>query len=112
MFPQLYMFTKKNSDIETFTSHFVASQGFSRIFALVFWLFSFSELNEYPGGGFSLFKGAVGYFVLISQLLQVVLFSDFLYYYYKSVSRGLPMTLNPNYQVVKPWDFQVMSVPS
>jgi len=99
MFPQLYMFTKKNSEIETFTSHFVASQGFSRIFAFIFWLFSFTELNEYPGVGFSLFKGHVGYFVLLSQLLQVVLFSDFLYYYYKSLSRGGPMILNPHYQV-------------
>jgi len=93
MFPQLYMFAKKGGEIEAFTSHFVASQGLSRMFALVFWLFSFQELNEYPGQQFSLFKGYVGWFVLLCQLLQVVLLSDFLYEYIKSLSKGLPMTV-------------------
>jgi len=93
MFPQLYMFFKRGGEVEAFTSHFVASQGIARLFALVFWLFSFSELNEYTGNIWSLFKGYVGYFVMLFQILQVVLFSDFLYEYYKSLRRGLPMTV-------------------
>jgi len=93
IFPQLYMFSKKGGEVEAFTSHFVASQGIARVFSLIFWLFSFKELNEYPGEIWSLFSGYVGYFVMLSQILQVVLFSDFLYEYYKSLRRGLPMTV-------------------
>lgn len=93
MFPQLYMFSKKGGEVEALTSHFVASQGLSRFCALAFWLFSFQELNNYPGGNWSLFKGYVGYFVMLFQILQVLLFSDFLYEYYKSLRRGLPMTV-------------------
>jgi hypothetical protein len=93
MFPQLYMFFKKGGEVEAFTSHFVASQGISRCFALVFWIFSYNELNEYPGTIWGLFKGYVGYIVMLFQILQIVLFSDFLYEYIKSMRRGLPMTV-------------------
>jgi len=93
MLPQLYMLSKKGGEVESFTSHFVASQGIARAFAFFFWACSFNELNIYTGNIWSLFKGYVGYFVLLAQILQLVLFSDFLYQYYKSMKRGLPMTI-------------------
>lgn len=36
----------QGGEIETFTSHFVASQAISRILSIIFWIFTYSELNE------------------------------------------------------------------
>lgn len=49
MFPQIYLFAKKGGEIESYTSHFVASQAFSRISAFIFWIFSYHELNDPQG---------------------------------------------------------------
>jgi len=93
MFPQLYLFSKKGGEIETFTSHFVASQAFSRFFALIFWLFSYHELNEAHSKSWSLVPSLCGYIVLLFQLIQLVLLGDFMFYYARSLKRGVPMTL-------------------
>lgn len=49
---QFVLFTKKviknvtqGGEIETYTSHFVASQAISRILSILFWVFTYSELN-------------------------------------------------------------------
>jgi hypothetical protein len=53
--PQLLFFKRKNKEIERFTSHFVAFQGVAKIFSVLFWLFSFGELNKiYSRSGFNL----------------------------------------------------------
>jgi hypothetical protein len=93
MFPQLYLFSKKGGEIETFTSHFVASQALSRFFAFVFWIFSYHELNEPHAKSWSMMPGYCGYFVLLFQLVQLILLGDFMYYYVRSLKRGVPMTL-------------------
>lgn len=61
--------------------------GFSRIFELIFWIVSFRELADMNGGRLP------GYIVLISQLGQVVIMADFFYYYFTSLSKGVPMQL-------------------
>jgi len=35
----------KGGEIETYTSHFVASQAISRILSIIFWIFTYAELN-------------------------------------------------------------------
>jgi len=63
MLPQLYMLAKKvkisflvtslsnlkGGKVEALTSHFIASQGFSRCLAFFFWLDSVVEINELDG---------------------------------------------------------------
>ena len=38
-------FLKKGGEIESYTSHYVASQAISKVFGLIFWIMSFKELN-------------------------------------------------------------------
>jgi ER lumen protein retaining receptor len=71
--------------------HTVFALGFSRIFELIFWIVSFRELADVAGSRLP------GYIVLLSQLGQVVIMADFFYYYFKSLTKGLPMQLPSNY---------------
>lgn len=86
MFPQLYMFQKQAGDtggkVETLTGHTVFALAFARVFELIFWAGSFSEL-----------KGFSGYLILLSQLLHLAIMADFFYYYFVSLTKGLPMEL-------------------
>jgi hypothetical protein len=74
--------------------HTVFALGASRIFELIFWLGSFKELADHTGGR------APGYLVLISQLGHLLIMGDFFYYYFKSLSKGLPMELPTTYSGV------------
>ena len=65
MFPQLDLFRKKGGEIESFTSHYVASTGLSRLLHFCFWVASYSELNE-ELNRYSFLPMHVGYFVLAS----------------------------------------------
>ena len=62
--------------------HTVFALAFARVFELVFWAGSFSEL-----------KGFSGYLILISQFAHLAVMADFFYYYAISISRGSPMEL-------------------
>lgn len=72
----------QEAEVEAFTSHFIASQGFGRCLAIIFWFSCYEELNE-PGDIWTLFPYQVGYVVLLFQVIQILLFSDFLYEYIK-----------------------------
>jgi len=61
--------------------------GFSRVFELIFWVASFGELTHTNGSRLP------GYIVLASQVGHMLVMADFFYYYFKSVSKGLPMEL-------------------
>lgn len=65
--------------------------GFSRIFELVFWLGSFKELSDWNGSQIP------GYIVLLSQLGHLLVMGDFFFYYFRSLSRGMPMELPTTY---------------
>ncbi|KAL4453414.1 hypothetical protein ABPG74_017621 [Tetrahymena malaccensis] len=97
MFPQLDVFRKKGGEIESYTSHYVASQTLSRIMQFIFWVFSFKELNETVNSS-SFFPSYVGFFVLIAQIIQIALTGDFLYFYITSIKQGIPLTL-PSYVI-------------
>ena len=95
MLPQIYMFQKQAADlggiVEALIGHTVFALGFSRVFELIFWLGSFRELADTAGSRLP------GYIVLISQLGHLVVMADFFYYYFKSLSQGLPMALPTTY---------------
>ena len=90
MLPQLYMFQKQASDadgtVEVMLGHVTFALGFSRIFELWFWMGSFKELANINGK-------VPGYIVLLSQVGQLLIMGDFFYYYFVSISKGMPMEL-------------------
>ncbi len=69
------------------TGHTVFALGFARVFELCFWVGSFNELSNAAGSRFP------GYLVLASQIGHLVIMADFFYYYFKSLSKGVPMEL-------------------
>lgn len=89
--PQLYMFHRKGGEVESFTSHFVVCLGVARVMHFSFWLATHHELENrmsaLPGGFL------VGYVVLLSQLVHLLLMVDFFYYYFVSVRSGGPVIL-------------------
>lgn len=82
MLPQLTLMTKIGGEVETLTSHYLASLAASKILSFVFWLFSYKELAPEQG------KNIPGWTVMISFGIQIVLFADFLFAYVKSVRLG------------------------
>ncbi len=86
--PQLLLFHSKKGQIEKYTSHFVALQGLSRLFSLLFWYDTYAELNETQSNSFSLLQEYCGYMVIASQVVQLVIMCDYYYFYFKSLWKG------------------------
>ena len=84
IFPQILLFTIKKGQIESFTSHYVALCGLSRLFSLIFWYDTYEELytDEVYFGRY------VGYFIIGSQILQLIIMADYYYLYFKSILKG------------------------
>jgi hypothetical protein len=90
--PQILLVQK--SDVEVFTSHYVAAYGVSRVLSVLFWLFTFKELNKaYRPLAVNLLAGYSGYMVILAQVIQLLLVLDFLYYYVKSAVTGAAFSL-------------------
>lgn len=82
------------TDVEVFTNHYVAAYGVSRVLSVLFWLFSFKELNNaFKPITVNLLAGYAGYLVILAQVLQLLLVLDFLYYYVKSALTGAAFSL-------------------
>lgn len=98
MLPQVYMFQRQAADeggtVEALLGHTVFALSAARIFEFIFWLGSFKELSDHAGSRLP------GYLVLFSQILHLGLMGDFFYYYFKSITRGLPMELPTSYSGV------------
>ena len=88
VFPQLKLFFNKKGQIEAYTSHYVALCGLSRIFSLIFWWDTFEELNNADYSSYSLFTEYSGYFIIVSQITQLLLMADYYYMYFKSFFKG------------------------
>merc|ERR1719149_290537 len=88
MIPQLMMFAKKGGEVESLASHYVACVFMSRCMMLTFWANSFHELHR-RGDTYNL----PGYGVIGAQILQVILFADFMYYYVKGVCTDARLVL-------------------
>lgn len=93
---QFVLFTRKvrnenniGGEIETYTSHFVASQAISRILSLIFWTFTYTELNDLDRErSTSILPEYVGYWFMFSQIIHLIIMADFLYYWIKAIRRG------------------------
>lgn len=88
MVPQLWMLTKRGGEVETLSSHYIACVFISRLLMLTFWANSYVELQP-RGADFNL----PGYGVIGAQLLQVVIFADFMYHYVQSVRTNTRLVL-------------------
>lgn len=80
MVPQLWMLVKKGGEVESLASHYIACVFVSRLLMLTFWFNSYVELQ--PRGS-ELNLPGLG--VIGAQLLQVVIFADFMYHYVQSI---------------------------
>lgn len=94
IFPQLHVFQKKGGQIEAYTSHYVSLQGLNRFLTLVFWYYTYEELNEESEDSYSFFHTYTGYFLIFSQLIQQVIMCEFYYYYIKSFFKGEKMSIS------------------
>jgi len=90
MLPQLYMMSKKGGAVDNLAGHYIACVFVSRALQLTFWVRSYPELTP-KGAMFNL----PGYGVVGAQLLQLVLFGDFMWYYVKSVQSGAKSIVLP-----------------
>jgi len=88
MVPQLYMMSKKGGEVESLASHYIACVFVSRILMMSFWVNSYPELKP-KDADFNF----PGYGVMGAQMLQLVLFGDFMYYYVKSIRESSRMVL-------------------
>lgn len=86
--PQLVLFHSKKGQIEKYTSHFVALQGLSRLFSLLFWYDTYVELNESQSNSYSLLQEYCGYMIIASQVIQLIIMCDYYYFYFKSLWKG------------------------
>jgi ER lumen protein retaining receptor len=95
--PQIIMFIKslkaaqkKGEAVQTWVSHVLSCLGLARMIHLLFWISSYTELNDKfnssPGGSH------VGHFVVFSQCVQLLLMCDYLYYYVKALYSGGDVT--------------------
>lgn len=88
IFPQIQLFVNKKGQIENYTSHYVALCGLSTLFSLLFWMDTYNELNSWNNISFPLFSFYSGYFIIFSQILQLIIMADFYYLYFKSIFKG------------------------
>ena len=84
IFPQILLFLNKKGQIESFTSHYVALCGLSRLFSLIFWWDTYEELVTED----LYFGKSIGYFIIGSQILQLIIMADYYYLYFKSILKG------------------------
>ena len=95
IYPQIQLFIVKKGQIETYTSHYVALCGLSRLLSLIFWWDTYPELNTEEGNSISLFCNYCGYFIVASQIIQLLIMIDYYYLYFKSLFKGEAMnTIN------------------
>ena len=84
IYPQIILFSTKKGEIETYTSNFIAFQGLSTIFVLIFWFKNYLSLEDNDSlllGRFS------GYVVIFSEILQLIIIGYYFYLYFKSIMK-------------------------
>jgi len=79
MVPQLFLLTKLGGEVDSLQGHYIACMFVSRLLMMRFWVTCYQELKP-QGSTYNL----PGMGVIGSQLLQVVIFADFMYLYTKS----------------------------
>ena len=69
----------------------MAAQAISRILFIIFWVFTYAELNT--DKAMSLLSEYVGYWFMLSQVIHLLIMADFMYYYVKAMRSGGVITL-------------------
>ena len=84
IYPQIILFTTKKGEIETYTSNFIAFQGLSTVFILIFWYKNYTFVNDRKS---LLLGGFAGYAVIASELFQLIFMGYYFYLYFKSIMK-------------------------
>lgn len=67
----------------------MASQAISRILSIIFWIFTYAELNELNREkSTSILPEYVGYWFMFSQIIHLFIMADFMYYWVRAIRRG------------------------
>ena len=81
LLPQILMFqSARNVEVEPFEANFVFGLAVARAMHLVFWMSSFHELNDRDSSS-SIQKRFPGHLVVISQVLNLLLVADYIWFY-------------------------------
>ena len=87
--PQLFMFSSAMAsaaaEIEPFEANFVFAVAAGRACQFVFWLSSFRELNDKYAAHYS--RAYPGHLVVLSQVVNLLLLADYVYFYLSSARR-------------------------
>jgi ER lumen protein retaining receptor len=89
MVPQLFLLQSRGGEVGSEIGHYIACMFVSRVWTLRFWYSSYEELA--PSAG----HNAPGYGVIGAQVLQVLIFGDFMWLYIKSHVRQTKLVLPP-----------------
>ena len=82
IYPQINLFARKKGHIESFTSHYLALQGISTIFGLIYWFKSYFIFNDRR----SLLLGEYsGYLIMVSEIAKIIILFNYFYLYFKSI---------------------------
>lgn len=88
MVPQLFMLGQRGGEVENMQGHYIACVFVSRLLMMVFWVTCYEELQPKESA-----YNLPGLGVMGMQLLQVVIFADFMYLYGKSVRDNVKLVL-------------------
>lgn len=88
MVPQLFMLTKKGGEVESLASHYIAAVFISRCLMLSFWFNSYVELKPKTAA-----LNLAGWGVIGAQLVQVIIFGDFMIHYFRSIRDNCKLVL-------------------
>lgn len=94
MVPQLWMLTKLGGEVESLASHYIACVFLSRLLMMGFWVHTYHELKP-KDSDFNM----PGFGVMGSQLLQCVIFGDFMYYYIRSIRNNTKLVLPQSFAI-------------
>ena len=64
----------------------MAAQAISRILFIIFWVFTYAELNT--DRAMSLLSEYVGYWFMLLQVIHLLIMADFMYYWVKAMLHG------------------------
>lgn len=88
LLPQLFMLAKIGGEVDGMTSHCVAAIFVSRVCAMSFWFYGYTELQPESGG-----PNVAGWTIMVMHSLQLLLSADFMVHYLKSRYFGKKLVL-------------------